>query len=63
MVVRVINMPTGIKGVTSPSEDGAFNVYINARWPYETQRDALQHELNHIRRDDFHAESLEVAEG
>jgi hypothetical protein len=56
-------MPTGIKGVTSPSEDGAFNVYINARWPYETQRDALQHELNHIRRDDFHAESLEVAEG
>ncbi|XOQ44262.1 MAG: Toxin-antitoxin system, toxin component [Clostridium sp.] len=52
-VIRYINLPCTVKGVTVMDEEGFFNVYINARLSYESQQKAIRHELTHIARDDF----------
>ena len=52
-IVRVQNMPYGVKGFVLNSPDGTHNIYINARYPYETMTKTYLHELRHIQRDDF----------
>lgn len=48
--VRIINeFPLSIRGVTTPNSDGTFSVYINGRLTPEQQKQALEHELRHIR--------------
>lgn len=34
-------------------EDGFYSIYINSSLPVEMQRKAYDHELRHIKRDDF----------
>ncbi len=61
--VRVVELPPAVKGVTVPNEDGTFSVYINSLYDDETQRHALEHELEHLARDHFYkAESLAIQE-
>ena len=52
-IVRYIDLPCSVKGVTVTDIDGFFNIYINSRLPIEEQRRALRHEITHISRDDF----------
>ena len=52
--VRVLDLPIGVKGMVCESPDGHYNVYLNARYNWETQRQAMRHELRHIARDDLH---------
>ena len=61
IIVRLIDMPLCIKAVTIPSEDGAFNVYVNARYSHEEQDMAIKHEINHIYNNDF-CNSLSIVE-
>lgn len=42
--------------MTLPNDDCTFDIYINANLPEEWQRQALDHELEHIRRDHFYNE-------
>ena len=53
--VRIVDLPTTIGGMVSPNDDGTFSIYINARLSTDQQRKALDHELDHIRNDDFYS--------
>lgn len=51
---RLVPLPLAVRAVTLPNDDGTFDIYINANLPQELQDRALQHELNHIRKDHFY---------
>ena len=53
IIVRTINLPLLIKGVTIPCNDGTYNIYINAAYSYDEQKEILNHELKHIKNFDF----------
>lgn len=55
-IVRLKDLPCGMNGMTILDSDGNYNVYINARLSVDDQRKAYQHELRHIRQDDFYNE-------
>ena len=54
--VRLIPLPEVVHAVTLPNVDCTFDIYINATLPEELQRKALDHELEHIRKDHFYNE-------
>lgn len=54
--VRLIPLPETVRAVTLPNVDCTFDIYINATLPEELQRKALDHELEHIRKDHFYNE-------
>ena len=55
--VRHLKLPSDrVRAVTIPNDDGTFDIYINSRLPEELQQKALEHELNHIRKDHFYNE-------
>jgi Zn-dependent peptidase ImmA (M78 family) len=47
------DMPGRIKGFTSRNENGDYCIVINSRLDQTQQREAYEHELAHIRQDDF----------
>lgn len=49
----VWSLPVSVLGFTVPDRDGNYNVYINGRAAQDRQIEALDHELRHIRRNDF----------
>ncbi len=52
--VRFIPFPVNsVGGMVTPNDDGSFSVYINSNLSVESQKKALDHELEHIRRGDF----------
>ena len=53
--VRYIPLPITVQGATLPNDDGTFSIYINARLPFETQKHALAHEIQHIRDDHLYS--------
>lgn len=56
--VRYVDLPRKVHGMTVLDENGFYNVYINRLLSKEMQRDAYDHELEHIRRDDFSKQDL-----
>lgn len=53
--VRVIPFPVyTIGGMVTPNDDGTFSIYINSRLSLQRQKEALDHELDHIRNNDFY---------
>lgn len=62
--VRVINLPVGVGGVVTPNDDGTFSIYVNARNTRERQKKSCDHEVGHIRNDDFwNGKTIEEVEG
>ena len=53
VIIRIIDLPICVKGVTVPHPDGTYNIFINARYPIDIQQDTLKHELNHVENFDF----------
>ena len=51
--VRYIDLPAKIKGFVKTDSDGNYNVYINVNLGYYEQKKTLDHELKHIKNDDF----------
>jgi hypothetical protein len=51
--VRLMNLPSGIKGFVTESADMTYNVYINSRLSHEMQQETAKHELDHIKGNDF----------
>ena len=59
IIVRTIDLPTTVKGMTVLDEEGDYNIYLNARLSGDLQAVAFRHEIEHIRRGDFYsAESV-----
>ncbi len=53
IIVRIIDMPTSVRGYTSLDPNGDYNIYINGRMSYSQQILTYNHERRHIARDDF----------
>lgn len=60
--VRVLDLPPAVRGVTVPNDDGTFSIYINALYDTDSQRRALEHELEHLARDHFYKEAPVAAQ-
>lgn len=54
--VRLVPLPVGIKACTVLDSNDFYNVYINQDLPIEVQRQAFDHEMIHISRNDFHSD-------
>ena len=52
--VRLVNLPSSVKGVTVLDENDDYNIYINQKLPPDQQRKVYEHEKNHIDNNDFH---------
>ncbi len=63
IIVRVVELPQCVKGVTVPSNDDCYNIFINACYTQEMQKEILKHELRHVKNYDFNNfESIEIVE-
>ena len=52
--IRSVPLPSAVRAVTLPNDDGTFDIYINSNLPEELQHNALTHELKHIRKAHFY---------
>ena len=52
-IIRVMDMPCCINAYTLLDENGNYNIYINASLSVEGQQLALEHEREHIKKNDF----------
>lgn len=56
--VRYLDFPNrSVKAATFPNDDGSFDIYVNTLYPESIQHQALEHELEHIRRGHFYSEA------
>ncbi len=51
--IREIKMPLTIRAFTVLDANGDFNIYINEDLSDAAKRKSLEHEKNHISRNDF----------
>lgn len=58
--IRYLPLPPTIKGLTVLDSEGNYNVYLNARLTHEANRQTLQHELQHIKNNDFSKQNLHI---
>ncbi len=50
----IVDLPHNVPGLSCLDEEGTPMIYLNAKHSSEKNRSAYEHELTHIRRDDFH---------
>ncbi len=63
MIIRKIDLPIGVDGITVLDENGDYNVYLNARISCNAQADAFRHEVEHVRQGHFYTyEDIKVLE-
>lgn len=55
VIIRKIDLPVGINGLTVLDENGDYNIYINDRLSHDQQSVAFRHEVEHIRRGHFYS--------
>ena len=56
VIIRVIDLPYGVNGMTVKDSNDDYNVYLNARLSGDAQALAFRHEIEHIKRGDFWSE-------
>ena len=56
VIVRMIDLPYTIKGLTVLDEEGDYNIYLNARLSPDIQAEAFRHEVEHIKNGDFYTD-------
>ena len=54
IIVRQIELPYHVLGVTLPDDAGNFIVYINRRISDEKKQETMEHEIKHITLDHFY---------
>ncbi len=54
MIIRKINLPVGVDGITVLDENGDYNVYLNDRLSFDAQAEAFRHEVEHIKQGHFY---------
>lgn len=53
-IVRYIDLPVSIPAVTEIDTEGDYNIYINAMLSDDEKKNALLHELQHVKRGHFY---------
>ncbi len=43
-----------IKALVTLGEDSFYSIYVNSNLPFEAQREAVEHEIQHILNNDFY---------
>lgn len=56
VIVRMVDLPAGVRAFTLPDEQGDYNVYVNSALSYEQQQKSLLHERRHIVNGDFYSD-------
>lgn len=56
--IREIKMPLTIRAFTLPDANGDFNVYVNDDLSQAVKIKSINHEFNHIKRNDFQKNTL-----
>ena len=56
VIIRVIPLPDRTRGLVLDDENGDYNIYVNDSLAYEEQRNTVNHELTHIRRNHLHCD-------
>ena len=56
VIVRIIDLPHTVRGMTVLDAEGDYNVYLNARLSGDQQAIAFRHEVEHIKNGDFYRE-------
>ncbi len=54
MIIRKIDLPIGVDGITVLDENGDYNVYLNDKLSYDAQAEAFRHEVEHIKQGHFY---------
>lgn len=57
VIIRVIDLPPGVKGMTVKDEEGDYNIYLNGRLSNDQRVEAFRHELDHIKFGHFYSNS------
>lgn len=62
--IREVSFPFEVKAIVTPNaEDDTFSIYLNSRLSDDQKRKALEHEIDHIKNDDFYNDkSIEEVE-
>lgn len=55
-IIRYIDLPLKVGGVTVLSSDGFSNIYINRLLPDELQEESLDHEMSHISKNHLYTD-------
>ena len=55
VIIRLIDMPVVVRGVTLPDDEGDYNMFLNARLFAAMRADAYRHEVEHIRLGHFYS--------
>lgn len=55
-IVRYIDLPLRVGGISVLSPDGFTNIYINALLPDELQKESIDHELAHIKENHLYSD-------
>lgn len=54
IIVRYISLPYTVFGITVPNDNGDFSVYINSKLSDKKKKEAVEHEIKHIKLDHFY---------
>lgn len=57
IIIHMLSLPCRVHALTIPDEDGNFTVIVNDVLDDMVQRNALEHELQHINLDHFYDEN------
>lgn len=60
--VYLIDLPTKVREMVSPSPDGDYTIYINSRLGYHERVKAYHHAMWHIENCDFEKHDIEKIE-
>lgn len=53
VIIRYVSLPQFVRGQVLMDFNGDYNIYINAKLSYDMQCETLEHELRHVRCNDF----------
>lgn len=55
-VIRLVDMPITVDGLTIKDENDIYNIYINSRICQAQRINTFRHEMKHIRKHHFESE-------
>ena len=58
----LLDTPTPIKGQTIKNEDGSYSIFLNARMASNQIEKTFEHEIEHIKNEDFEKEQVQRIE-
>lgn len=55
VIIRIIDLPYKVKGLTVKDENDDYNIYINSKLSNDARINTLRHEIEHIKKGHFYS--------